>query len=257
MHKRCFLFLLLLSLFCNHVNASPFQQHKLPAQPQYKDTAFLQPYSIKYEIDHSKDSETIFLSKVLCDRNGVVQVLSSKGLLTRSGGQFLYPGKLVQDVSYRPMLDMNLKDMALYQNQFVYASDKAIVSNAWAGKLNSPHTMPDVTTFCGGDDFSFLLTDGTSIQYIKDSKLLSASKPDDKVIDILFDKKRNLFWLLGEHSVSVFDAKDKSLHTKFNGDSLTSFALANRNDELIVFSQAVKKEDWLKAMETIRNFDLI
>jgi len=232
MHKRCFLSILLLSLFCRQVNASPFQQRKLTAQPKYKDTAFLQPYSIKYEIDRTADN-TILL-KVRCDRNGVVQVLSSKGLLTRSGGQFLYPGKLVQDVSYRPMLDMNLKDIALYQNQLVYASDKAIISNAWAGKLYSLHTMPNVTHLCGGNDFSFLLTDGTTIQYITDSKLLSALQSDDKVIDILFDKKRSLFWLLSEQSIKVFDAKDKSLQTKFNGDGLTSFALANNNNELIV-----------------------
>ena len=194
-------------MFCNHVNASPFQQHKVPAQPEYKDTAFLQPYSIKYEINRSNDSENIFLSKVRCDRNGVVQVLSSKGLFVRSGGQFLYPGKLVQDVSYRPMLDMNLKDIALYQNQFVYASDKAILSNAWAGKLYSLHTMPDVTLFCGGDDFSFLLTDGTSIQYIKDSKLLSESKQDDKVIDILFDKKKNRLLAVGRTQCKSFRSK--------------------------------------------------
>src|SRR6185437_2058635 len=134
----------------------------------------------------------------------------------------------------RPMLDMNLKDIALYQNQLVYASDKAIISNAWAGKLYSLHTMPNVTHLCGGNDFSFLLTDGTTIQYITDSKLLSALQSDDKVIDILFDKKRSLFWLLSEHSIKVFDAKDKSLQTKFNGDGLTSFALANNNNELIV-----------------------
>lgn len=234
MHKSYLFFLLSLSLVSNHSKAAPFQDHKSPAQPEYKDTAFLQAYSIKYEIDRSKDSDNIFLSKVVCDRNGVVQVLSSKGLLTRSGGQFLYPGKLVQDVSYRPMMDMKIKDIALYQNQFVYADDKAIVSNAWAGKLYTLHTMPDMTLFCGGDDFSFLLTDRTSIQYIKDSKLLSELKTNDKVIDMLFDKKRNLFWLLGEHSVSVFDAKDKSLHTKFNGDSLTCFALKKNNNELIV-----------------------
>jgi hypothetical protein len=234
MHKSYLFFLLSLSLFSNYSKAAPFQDHKSPAQPEYKDTAFLQAYSIKYEIDRSKDSENIFLSKVRCDRNGVVQVLSSKGLLVKSGGQFLYPGKLVQDVSYRAMLDMNLKGIALFQNQFVYADDKAIVSNAWAGKLYTLHTMPDMTLFCGGDDFSFLLIDGTSIQYIKDSKLLSELKTNDKVIDMLFDKKRNLFWLLGEHSVSVFDAKDKSLHTKFNGDSLTCIALKNNNNELIV-----------------------
>jgi hypothetical protein len=140
----------------------------------------------------------------------------------------------VDDVSYRPMLDKKIKDIALYQNQFVYADDKAILSNAWAGKLYSHHSMRCLTMFCGGEDFSFLLTDGTSIQYLKDSKLLSELKAEDKVIDILFDKKRNFFWLLGEHTVRVFNATNKSLHTKFNADGLTCFALINNNNELVV-----------------------
>lgn len=227
-------FLVLLSLVCTHLNVSAFQNHKSTVQPVHKDTAFLQAYSIKYEIAHSNNSDNISLTKVRCDRNGVVQIFSSEGILIKSWGQFLYPGELVRDVSYRPMLDKKIKDIALYQNQFVYADDKAILSNAWAGKLYSVHTMPSVTMFCGGEDFSFLLTDGISIQYLKDSKLLSESKSDDKVIDILFDKKRNSFWLLGEHNVSVFDAANKSLVKKFNGDGLACFALINNNNELVV-----------------------
>jgi len=227
-------FLVLLSLVFTQLNVSAFQNHKSTVQPAHKDTAFSQAYSIKYEIDYSKNPENISLAKVRCDRNGVVQIFSSEGILVKSGGQFLYPGELVHDVSYRPMLDKKIKDIALYQNQFVYADDKAVLSNAWAGKLYSLHTMPDVKMFCGGEDFSFLLTDGVSIQYMKDSKLLSEIKSDDRVIDILFDKKRNSFWLLGDHSVSVFDAANKSLIKKFNEDGLTCFTLINNNNELVV-----------------------
>ncbi len=234
MLKSCLCLLLILNSVFNSLRASPFQNHKSPIQPLHKDTVFLQAYSIKYEIDHTKNPYNISLSKVRCDRNGIVQVYSSKGILTKSEGQLLYPGELVHDVSYRPLLDKKIKDIALYQNQFVYADDKAILSNAWAGKLYSLHSMPGVTMFCGGEAFSFLLTDGTSIQYLKDSKLLSELKANDKVIDISFDNKRNLFWLLGEHSVCVFNATTKSLHTKFKGDGLTCFALTNSNNELVV-----------------------
>ena len=229
-----FRFLFLAGFAFLHSSASAFQNHASTVQPVHKDTAFSQAYSIKYKIDHLKIPDNTSLTKVRCDRNGVVQIFSSQGILIKSGGQFLFPGKLVQDVSYRPMLDKKIKDIALYENQFVYADDKAILSNAWAGKLYSTHTMPGVTMFCGGEDFSFLLSDGASIQYLKDSKLLAKSKSGDKVIDILFDKKRNFFWLLGEHGVSIFDAKSKSLQTKFNSDGLTCFALANNSNELII-----------------------
>jgi len=236
MCKSRLYFLVLLILVFNHLSVSAFQNQKSTVQPIHKDTAFLQPYCIKYEIDHSKNPLNISLTKVCCDRNGVVQILSSEGILIKSGGQFLYPGELVRDVSYRPILDKKIKNITLYQKQFVYADDKAILSNAWAGRLYSLHTMPDVKMLCGGEDFSFLLTDGTSIQYVKDSKLLEELNSNDKMIAILFDKKRSSFWLLGEHGISIFDTKHKSLAKKFNGNGLTCFALSNNNNELVVGS---------------------
>ncbi|MCO5241404.1 MAG: hypothetical protein M9904_15245 [Chitinophagaceae bacterium] len=71
----------------------------------YTDIPFLQDYSIKY---HIADSNTA-LYKVYADRNGVIQILSSKGLLHPYAGAFLYPGTLLPDDSYRPMKDKNIR----------------------------------------------------------------------------------------------------------------------------------------------------
>jgi ligand-binding sensor domain-containing protein len=233
MIKRYACTLVWFSFVLNSLLATPDKAPALRGQPVHKDTAYMQDYSIKYEIKSLKNPD-ILLKKVYCDRNGVVQVYSSEGLLRLSDGEFLYPGKLVPDVSYLPMTTMKIKDISLYQNQFVYADDKAVLSNAWAGKLYSRHTMPDVSLFCAGEDFSFLLSDGKSIQLVKDSKVLFEGAAADQLIDIVFDKKRNLFWLPGKHSISVFDPTNKTLYTKFNGDDLTCFALSNNNNELVV-----------------------
>ena len=198
-----------------NVTASPREEQGPPLQQKYKDTAFQQAYSVKYLINRWKDPISPFLKKVYCDRNGVVQIYSSEGLLSASGGQFLVPGELVPDISYRPMADRRIKDIGLYQNQFVYADDKAIFSNAWAGKLYDAHNLPGLKMISGGQDFSFLISDGTYIQYRKDSVLITELKSADKLEDILFDKKRNLFWLLGENSVSVFDPKEKKIIEKY------------------------------------------
>src|SRR5882724_1798891 len=229
MFKSFFLFLISFVFF--QYNASS-QNHEPVTQSVHKDTAFSQAYSVKYEINQSKNPGTS-LTKVLCDRNGVVQVFSSAGILIRSGGQFLFPGELVRDMSYKPMPDKKIKAIAIYQDQFVYADDQAILSNAWAGKLYSIHTIPGAKLFCGGDDFSFLLSDGAGIQYVKDSKVLTALTPGDHVIDILFDKKRNFFWILGETSISVFDVVTKSFQKKFGSEGLTCMALTEKN-ELVV-----------------------
>jgi len=230
MIKYCSRFCWLIIIFSNNLFTTPSAAQKLSSQPSYKDIAFLQSYSIKYV---AKDSNNLLLSKVFCDRNGVVQVYSSRGILIKSGGQFLYPGELVRDVSYLPIVDKKLKSIGLYQNQFVYADDKAVLSNAWAGKLYCLHKMPNITIFCGGKDFAFLLSDGQSLQYVKDSELLWKGNASYQLIDILYDQKRNLFWMLGEHRVSIFNPKEKTIQVKLSGEGQTCFTLT-KNDELIV-----------------------
>ena len=176
-------------------------------QPVYKDVAYQQDFSKKYDLH----LEGVTLQKVYSDRNGVVQIYSSAGLLKTYAGEFLYPGTLVPDKTYRPIADKKILNLDLYKNQFVYLDDKAVLSNAWAGNLYSRYTMPNASLFEGGEDFAFLISDGESVQYLKDSKALWQGKNGEKIIDILFDKTRNVFWLLGKQSISVFSVKDQAL----------------------------------------------
>ncbi|HVM86735.1 MAG TPA: hypothetical protein VMT76_01015 [Puia sp.] len=223
-------FFYLVPLFLNLLAFQTVLAQKKTAQPVFKDTGFLQAYSIKYIIP---GNDNTVLNKVCCDRNGIVQVYSSKGILKVSGGQFLYPGELLNDVSYPAMTDKKISAINLYQRQFVYADDKAVLSNAWAGTLYDKHSLPEITSFCGGNDFAFLVTNGLSIQYIQDSKILWEGAAPDRLTDILFDVKRNLFWLLSENNISVFDPAQQSIHQKLKSEGLTCFALVNDNDLFI------------------------
>ena len=220
----CFLLLLNFLLACFAANAD--------GQPVFRDTAYLQGYSIKYTVSGVKNGGQLALKKVVSDRNGIVQVLSSEGVLKKAGGQLLYPGQLVPDVAYLPLVDKKISSLGLYQNQFVYADDKAIFSNAWAGKLYTLNTLPDATLISMGNDFSFVLSNGISVQYIKGDKLLSEWKAEDKLLDILFDKKTNLFWLLSEHTITVFNPDNKTASLKYKGDDFTCFALTG--NEVVV-----------------------
>jgi len=231
--KRILFLLIVLNKTLN-LAAFPGEERGRPRQQHYRDTVFQQTHSIKYLITGWKASASPLLKKVCCDRNGVVQIYSSEGLLRTSGGQLLVPGELVPDISYRPIVDRKIKDISLYRNQFVYTDDKAIFSNSWAGKLYDTHNLPGVKMTSGGDNFSFLISDGISIQYRKDSMLLSEIKSPDKIQDILFDETRNLFWLLGENNISVFNPKNKKIIEKYKGSNLTCFALTNNKRELII-----------------------
>ncbi|HTN07945.1 hypothetical protein, partial [Agriterribacter sp.] len=77
------------------------QKKEADHQTTHTDASYLQDYSIKYNIADSGTS----LYKVYADRNGVIQILSSKGLLHPFSGALLYPGTLVPDDTYRPMKD--------------------------------------------------------------------------------------------------------------------------------------------------------
>src|SRR5690606_12333839 len=115
------------------------QTSNLSKSQHYPDKQFVQDYSVKY----LKDNPSIHLYEVAADRNGYIQVLSSQGLLRLHAGQFLYPGTLVTDVQYRPTTDKAIAAMGTYENDLVYIDDKAVFSNAWAGRLYSRHGMSD------------------------------------------------------------------------------------------------------------------
>ncbi len=190
--------------------------------PVHRDTAFVQDYSIKY-LNEDPDAG---LLKVASDRNGYVQILSSKGLLRTRAGQFLFPGTLVIDLQDRPTSDKNIASIGTYKDQLVYIDDKAVLSNAWAGKLYSRHNMPAAKIFCGGKDFAFLISDGKDLSLLRDSESLwEGSLSGDEVRDIKFDAGANLFWILGKSSVSTFSPDKKEVSTIIKNDEITCMEL--------------------------------
>ena len=176
--------------------------------PVHQDQPYIQDYSIKYTVP----DKNIQLSQVVSDRNGYIQVFSSKGLLRLRAGEFLFPGTLVADVQDKQTSDKKIAGIGTYENQLVYIDDKAVLSNAWAGKLYSRHSLPGARIFAGGKDFSFLISDGKSIQLLQDSqKLWEGHLTGEAVKDIRFDAGNNLFWILGSSSVSQFSPEKKAL----------------------------------------------
>ncbi len=208
---------------------SPKKETPKISLPVYKDVPYLQDYSIKYD----KQKGDLLLSEAFMDRNRVIQVSSSDGILRTHDGQFLYPGILLLDKTYRPLTDKNISAITTYQDQFVYLDDKAVLSNAWAGSLFLKHNLPKANIFAAGKDFDFLIGEGQSLQYVsKNNSGWQGALSKDKAIAIKFDQKTNSFWILGKKSVTIFNPKDKTLKIVFEGNNFTSFALLD--NKLIV-----------------------
>ncbi len=221
MKQNIILFILGVFLFQVGCNTDKSPVTRVDTQPVHQDVPFLQDYSIKY---YKTDATT--LKKSFMDRNGVIQTLSSDGLLRTHDGQFLYPGELITDRTYRPLTDKNITDITIIDNQFVYLDDVAVLSNAWAGKLFIRHEMKDATLFAGSSDFQFLISNGQKLKYLADNSVAWEGTSADKVQDIAFAS--GTFYLLGEKSISKFDVGSKKVEKLFDGNELTAFEVTDK-----------------------------
>jgi len=216
----CLVIVLIISLSCSRIPHEAGKSDK----PVWVDNPFIQDYSIKYYCNEPE----INLLKVVCDRNGYVQILSSEGLMNLKTGQFLFPGTIEKDFHYRPVSDKKISAISIYKDQIVYTDDKAILSNAWAGKLYSHHSIPGAKLLAGGKDFCFLISDRMKLALVKDSeKLWEGSLPGEEIKDIIFDDNNDVYLILGSKSVSVFDPENMNINTIIADPGLTCIALFN------------------------------
>jgi len=183
----------------------------------HPDKDFIQDYSIKYFVR----DENVLLYRVESDRNGYIQILSSKGLLRPANGQFLYPGYLVNDNHYRPTSVKRISGIATYHNQIIYLDDKAVLSNAWAGKLYSGHSLDSAKIFAGGVDFTFLVSDGRKLVLVKNSQILQEADFREEVRDIKYDLSNNLYWVLGSETISIFSPVKGEIEQILKKDNIT------------------------------------
>jgi len=203
--------------------------HSSNVQHFYEDRPFMQDFAEKIPL--SEGLSGVELSAVRADRNDRILVMSDKGLLQ------VHDGKLVPDRLYRPIQDMHVKNLDTCRGQFVYVTDKAVLSNAWAGKLYVPHQISGAGLFEMGDDFDFLLAAEDSAAYFNQDKCAAQWKTAQaSVKQILFDRPHNRFLLLSNDRLDCF-SPDKGVKKVFEGRNLNCMDFNSNNTALIVGSQ--------------------
>jgi hypothetical protein len=202
-----------------------------PAYPKdaphsYKDRPFLQDFAEKTLV--CEELTGVELLAVRSDRNGRILVLSDKGLLQ------IHKGELVPDRLYRPIGDMQVQGLETCRGQFIYLTDKAVLSNAWAGNIYTSHKMRDVRLFAMGNNFDFLLAGEGDLAYFNE-----AGDPDELDIEqtragqLLFDRRRRRFLVLFGDRIYCY-APGKKCRKVFQGEDLTCLGLINNNTILVV-----------------------
>jgi hypothetical protein len=195
----------------------------------YQDHPYLQDFAEKIPL--SEELAGTELSAVCSDRNGRILVLSNKGLLQ------IHNGKLVPDWQHRPLLDMQIRNMDTYRDQFVYLTDKVVLSNAWSGKFYVPHKMSDVGLFEMGSNFDFILTGQDTLAYFeKDKGVYKLEMAQKHIKQLCFDRKRNRFLLLSNDRLDCFSTGE-GITKVFEGGDLNCLELMSNENILIIGTQ--------------------
>lgn len=194
---------------------------------KYKDIPFIQDSAEKYELIKQESSTKLY--EVKSDRNKSIKILSSEGLLQP------WENKLVTDQLYRPVSDLKIISIQSYKDQFVYLTDKAILSNAWAGKFYIKHDLKNCTHFALGDEFSVLVVAKGKFEFYTDCKMTRKKSLDEfEPIELLYDKNNKHFIILSKTTLYTFNITGQKLLKRYHGENFTSIALTENNNQLVV-----------------------
>ncbi|MEQ8217888.1 MAG: hypothetical protein RH981_06615 [Arenibacter sp.] len=189
------------------------------------DQPFLQDRADKFSLKEGEGN--VNLLQVGSNRNKAIKVLSSQGLMLP------HEKNLRQDLQYRPLLDMNLVALTEYQGQFVYLTDKAVLSNAWAGKLYISHSIKAPKAMGIGPDFLTLIVgEGDFVIFKNDEEVWRSSIDNPKPIAVQYDPNSGQFLLLTADGLYQIDGSSKLATKVFNGTNLTAFTL--HDDSLVL-----------------------
>ncbi|MEN8192386.1 MAG: hypothetical protein ABFS12_06185 [Bacteroidota bacterium] len=190
----------------------------------YTDKPYLQDYADKFELG---EDQSIELLQVSSDRNNVVNILSSDGL------QQPWEKKIVEYMQYRPLTDMNIIAIDRYEGQFVYLTNKAVLSNSWAGKFYIDHGIKDPTHFVVAHNFTTLVAGKGELVLIQNGKQTWNESLDNfNPEKLLFDLNAKRFLILTADALYQLKCPDKEISKVYDGNNLT--ALTIKDDKIII-----------------------
>ncbi len=196
------------------------------SQP-YKDTHYLQDYAEKYE--SGADLAGPHLIQVRSDRNNIINVLSPGGLLQPRGN------KLVKDQRYRSLTDQLIIAFDIYREQFVYLTDKALLSNAWAGKFHLEHHLVNPTHFVMGNDFSCLVAATGKLALFRNNNIVwEKSMEDFFPLEMLFNANKQTFIILTGNALYTLDEFDPKVVERFKGTHLTALSISSDGKDVVL-----------------------
>lgn len=190
-------------------------------QPIYIDKPYIQEFSVRYYLTDTQPAQKLI--GFSADRDGHIHILSDVGVLVPDNGRLFYPGKLVPDVAYTPMIPKKIKALLTYKKHTVYLDNKQIFSNAWAGKLQIDHELPKAQYFAAGKDFYFLVSDGEKMVYFDRGGKKIWEKRFPGLKQISYQPSQNRFILVSSNHVVACGEKGE-IQPLYEGTEITCAA---------------------------------
>jgi hypothetical protein len=207
---RCIVFVICYAFV---LSARPFERY-------WRDDPFRQKRVEKYIADEGSE-----LAQVRSDRNGRTLVLSNRGLLQP------YKERLVPDVLHRPLVDEKIVAFDSYRSRFVYLTETAVLSTAWAGTFLLDTGMKKAADFAVGRDFDVLVVAPGQIRYYHGAgEYLEGSS---NVIDVKYDGRKDRFLLLDPENLWVY-SEGRKPERVLHGSDFTSMEVLSTGSELLI-----------------------
>jgi hypothetical protein len=133
------------------------------------------------------------------------------------------------------MTDKKISDILSYADQFIYLDNRAIFSNAWAGKLYYRHDMPQAKTFAAEAKNTFLLSDKNHLEYVRNSKKIwDYDLAEAPIISIQYNDNGFEYLILTPEKLYSFATTKKSIRSIYSGKDLTCFTTRDNGKEIII-----------------------
>jgi hypothetical protein len=168
------------------------------------------------------------LRKVRADRNGRVIVLSDRGLLQ------VHEGALRPDRQYRPLSDAKIRDIDVFQGEFVYLTDRQVLSNAWGGRLLVEHQVPGAHLLAMGSESSFLVIgEGQSVLFEQQQPVQKWETGEKWIKQAAFDSEQQRYFLLTDRGFRLLAPRVSAMGL-FEMITSNCFAFSNDNRTLLI-----------------------
>ena len=130
---------------------------------------------------------------------------------------------LSPDRRHRPLADTNVTDLQIVRGEFIYLTDKQVLSNAWAGRFLWDHHVSGARLLAAGEDDEVLVVgSGRAVRFHGSEPVQDWQVEAAEIKQAAFDAKRKRYLLLADDRLWCLES-DKTAHRSSQARTLLAW----------------------------------